>query len=70
MYRTDDPAADYNRYDAKREKALRKYPKCAWCGERITDDHFYDFGVEYVHEDCLADYCDENFKVNTDNYID
>lgn len=69
MFRTDDPIADFNRYDAKRERALKKYPKCCWCDEPITDDHFYNVEGNHVHTDCIVDFCDENYRVSTDNYI-
>lgn len=65
-----DAASDYDRYSARRERDLEKFPKCAWCGEPITDDHCYEINGDLVHTDCATDYLDENCKVDTDNYID
>ena len=70
MFMSGDPHEDYNRYDAKRSKDLEKFPKCEWCDEPITDDHFYNIEGCYVHTDCLKDFCDENYRVSIDNYID
>lgn len=66
MYRTDDPVADYERYDADRERRLDRYPKCDYCGEPILEDHFYNINGTYYHEECL----NSEYRVNTDDYIE
>lgn len=62
MYRTDDPIADYDRYDAECEKWLNTLPQCDICGERIQDDYYYKIGTEVVCEECLKD----NFRYSNE----
>ena len=58
MYRTDDPAADFLRYDAAQEAARERLPRCTECGRLIDDDFAYRIGGEILCEECV-----ENFKV-------
>lgn len=69
MFLSGDPCSDYDRYSDESEKELEQFPKCAWCGEPITDDECYDMGDELIHLDCLKEYCDEHCMVCTDRYI-
>ena len=48
MYRTDDPARDYDRYEAEVEKAMELLPVCSECGEHITDDFCYQLYDEII----------------------
>lgn len=64
--RTDDPIADYDRWDAEQERELERLPVCTECGERITDDFFYDINGECICERCM----DANYKKSTDDYIE
>jgi formylmethanofuran dehydrogenase subunit E len=66
MYYSNDPIADYSRYDAERQKEEESLPKCDICGEPIQDDYLYDLDGNLVCEECLID----NFKKPVDNYID
>ncbi len=66
MYRTDDPVADYERYDADREAELAKLPKCDCCGEPIVEEHFYNIDGTFICEECMRN----QYRVCTDNYID
>ena len=51
MFRTDDPIADYNRWDAEQQRLLNRLPKCSCCGEPIQQ-------VDAVNvHNCW--YCDE-----------
>jgi hypothetical protein len=54
-----DYIPDYNdlyaMHEAKQERALRKYPKCCSCKERITDDQLYAVGGKLYHEKCFND---------------
>lgn len=54
MFRTDDPLADFDRYDAEQQRELDKLPVCADCGEPVTDDYFYLINDEVICPDCLA----------------
>lgn len=67
MYYTDDPIADFDRYEAEREAQLDRLPKCDICGEPIQDDYLYDINGDIFCEECLKgkfrksveDYCDD-----------
>lgn len=65
FYRTDDPAADFDRYDAEQQKQLEKCPKCSMCCEYIQDEHFYEINDEVICEECIKD----NFRKNVEDYI-
>lgn len=56
FYRTDDPHADFDRWDAEEQKALDKLPICADCGEPVQDDHFYEICDEVICPDCIENY--------------
>lgn len=66
IFRTDNPIRDFERYDAYQAEELKKRPVCEYCGEPITDDHYYEIFEEKVCSDCLKEYCDRNFKVSID----
>lgn len=65
FYRTDDPAADFDRFDAEQQKALEKLPVCSYCNEPVQDDYFYEINDEVVCEECL----NQNFRKNVEDYI-
>lgn len=64
MYYTDDPHADFDRYDRDQEAALRNLPICCNCQEHIQSEDLYDIDGSLYCEDCM-----EGFKSCTDNYI-
>lgn len=66
MYYTDDPIADFERYDAEQERALAKLPECSECGHKITDDVLYEFNDELICPECLKD----NHRKRTDDYME
>jgi formylmethanofuran dehydrogenase subunit E len=55
MLRTDDPVADYDRYDAQVQSELDRLPKCSECGNPIQDEECYEFNDELICEGCLID---------------
>lgn len=61
---TDDPIADFERYDAEQQKQLDKLPKCSICDEPIQDDYYYEINAECICEDCLND----NFRKDIEDY--
>lgn len=66
IFRTDDPAADFNRWDAEQTAWLRKRPVCCYCGEHIQDDYFYQINDEVMCKDCL----DGQFRKDVEDYIE
>lgn len=65
MFYTDDPIADFNRWDAKREKELEELPRCIDCGEPIQDEYLFDIDGDLFCAKCMI----ANFRKSTDNYI-
>lgn len=61
-----DPVDLYNEYDARQQRELQKLPKCEYCGETITDDHYYDINGDVICEECLND----NFRKPVDDYVE
>lgn len=65
-YRTDNPLADFNRWNAAQERRLSRLPKCADCGEVIQDEDFYLINDEPICEECL----NHNYRMRTEDFID
>ncbi len=53
MYYTDEPIADFNRYDSEKEAELEKLPTCYECGEKIQDEYCYEVNEELICPDCM-----------------
>lgn len=66
MYYTYDPVADFNRYDADRQRELDRLPICAECGHPITDEHLFEINGVLICEECLND----NYRKNTEDFIE
>lgn len=66
MYRTDDPEADFNRWDADQAREAARYPVCVYCGYSILDDKLFDFDGEVYHIECA----EEEFKKDTEGYLE
>ena len=52
---TDDPVADFERYDAEQQAKLEKLPICCECDHPIQDEHCFEINDEYICEECLID---------------
>ena len=55
MIYTDNPVADFARYDAEQSRKLSELPVCCLCGEPIQDEYYYEIGVDILCEKCLND---------------
>ncbi len=55
IFRTDDPAADFDRWEAEQNKWLSERPVCADCDEPIQDDHCFEINGEYICPRCMED---------------
>lgn len=53
MYRTDDPLADFERWDAERQAWLNSLPKCECCGEPIQQEKAVCIDGIYYCDECL-----------------
>ena len=56
IYRSDDPVADFNAWDAEQEAWLAKRPVCADCDQNIQDDTAYYINGEWICESCMSAY--------------
>lgn len=65
MYKTDDPIADYDRWDAEQARWRERLPECEMCGERIEDDYAYDIDGSIICPDCM----DKHFKKSIDDLV-
>lgn len=53
MIFTDDPIADFERYDSEQQAMLDELPLCEYCEEPIQDNYYYEIDNECICEDCL-----------------
>ena len=53
MIFTDDPVADFERYDAEQQALMDELPVCDYCEEPIQDNYYYEIGNECLCENCL-----------------
>lgn len=56
MYYTDNPLADFERYDADQHSQLERRPVCADCGHHIQDETAYYINSEWICMDCMSSY--------------
>lgn len=61
---TDNPVADFERYDREQQQKLAALPVCSECGEPIQDEYFYLINGENICEECLKDY-----RKSVDDYV-
>ena len=66
MYRTDNPEADFNRWDADQAREAARYPVCAYCGYSIQEDKLFDIDGDTYHIECA----EEEFKKDTEGYLE
>jgi formylmethanofuran dehydrogenase subunit E len=65
MYITDDPIADFDRWDAEQQMELKKLPTCCSCGEPIQDEDLFDVNGDLFCKECMM----EQFKKPVERYI-
>jgi formylmethanofuran dehydrogenase subunit E len=66
MYRTDDPIADFNRWDSELSKWLKKLPTCTECDEPIQDEECFEFNGDLICPGCLA----QNHRKRVEDYVE
>lgn len=58
---TDANTAALEAHEARLARAEANAPICAWCGEPIQSEYYYETdNGELVCEDCWDDYCFEH----------
>ncbi len=63
---TDDPVADYERYDAEFSRWLDSLPRCSECDNPIQDEECYEFNGELICKKCLND----NHRKRVEDYVE
>lgn len=63
VFRYLDPVADAEAYF--NEQATAERPRCSICGEKITDETFYNIDNHYICNSCMDDY-----RVYTEDYME
>lgn len=66
MFYSDDPVADYARYDREQQKKLDRLPDCCECGYPIQDDECYEINGGLICPECLK----VNHQKRTDDYVE
>ena len=56
VFYTDDPLADFERYDEEQNKWLERLPVCVDCNNHIQDETAYYINGEWICEDCMEAY--------------
>ena len=69
---TDDPVADFHDWDGEQAEALAKCPVCCECGDEgyIQDDYYYLIEGKIYCEEHFEEYVNENFRKDTEDYIE
>ena len=63
MYRTDNPEADFNRWDADQARQEAKLPVCADCDHAVKDDYYYEINGEVICSECM----ESNYRKEVDD---
>ena len=53
IFRTDDPVADFHRYDAWKVSLRKELPRCDKCRREIEDERYVEFDGFKVCSECL-----------------
>lgn len=64
MFRTDDPVADFEAWDAMRERRLERFPVCSECGDPIQDDFAFRIDQRWICELCMGQFRREVMPVD------
>ena len=69
---TDDPVADFHAYDAEQTAKLAKCPICYECGDEgyIQGEHYYLIEGKIYCEEHFEEYVNENFRKDTEDYVE
>lgn len=66
MFYSNDPLADFDRWEDKRQEVENRLPICDICGEPIQDEYLYDLDGEIVCVDCLIN----NYRKPVEDYME
>ena len=68
MFRSDDPGADFDRWDMEQERRRSRLPVCEdkKCRKRIEDENYYEVDGEILCEKCM----NRRYRKFTEDYIE
>jgi len=52
MFLTDDPVADFERYDREQARWLDSLPKCSICGDPIQQERAFEKNGFWICHEC------------------
>ncbi len=67
---TNDPVADFERYDAEQERKLARLPLCSCCKEPIQQEKAVWYNDQWCCEECESDFWQnirKDFLENTED---
>ena len=53
IFRSDDPGADFDRWDAEQNRMRDQFPVCDVCDQPIHDDHYYLINSDNICAECM-----------------
>ena len=53
MYLSDDPVADFERYDREQARRLKFLPACDICGEPIQQERAFEKDGFWICDECI-----------------
>lgn len=65
---TDNPVADFERYDAEQEKILKRLPKCFLCGDHIQQEDAFHLKTSCIDK-WICDECLENNREEIEDAV-
>ena len=65
MFYSDDPVADFDRYDAAMAQKEAKLPQCEECGQYVHDDTCFEINNKIYCEKCMRN----DFSRNTEDCL-
>lgn len=61
MMSASDPYEDFERQDYEDAEREKRYPVCDICGDRITDDYYYEVAGYRFHLGCAECHSTEDY---------
>jgi len=63
---SDDPYADFDKWDAEQWEELQRLPICARCKERIQDEYLYDVEGRILCQTCM----EKEYEKSVEDYME
>ena len=66
LFYSDDPIADFNRWDEYQNRQLERLPKCEHCHEHIQDERLMNIEGALYHTGCAVEVFSEWTEEHTE----